>query len=67
MPTPTRHSQIPIIPPNTLRRSLDHFVIRVIRRNGIQRREIADENALELDGVCVAGVWVAGFLNDVGG
>lgn len=59
--------QIPILPPDTLRRSLNHFLIHIILRNSIQHREVADENALELGGVCVAGVWVAGFLDDVGG
>lgn len=58
--------QIPIMLPNTLRRSLNHLLIRPLRRNSIQRREIADKNALELGGVRVAGVWVAGFFDDVG-
>jgi len=58
--------QIPIMLPNTLRRSLNHLLIRLLRRNSIQRREIADKNALELGGVRVAGVWVAGFFDDVG-
>lgn len=59
--------QIPILLPNTLRRSLNHLLIHIIRRNGIQHRKVADENALELSGVCVTGVRIAGFLDDVGG
>lgn len=33
----------------------------------MQLREVTDEDALELGGVFVARVWVAGFLDYVGG
>lgn len=56
---------IPVILPDTLRRSADHRLEHMVRRDGMQKAEIADEDALELGGVGVAGVRVAGLADDV--
>lgn len=58
---------IPVILPDTLRRSLNNLFILGIGGNAMQLREVTDEDALELGGVFVARVWVAGFLDYVGG
>ena len=57
--------RIPVILPNTLRRSTDNLRKLLIRGNAVQEAEIANEDTLELGGVCIARVGVAGFTDDV--
>lgn len=57
--------RITIIIPDTLRRSTDNLGKLLVRRNAVQQTEVANENTLELGGVCIARVRVAGFTDDV--
>ena len=57
--------RIPVILPDTLRRSTDDLRKLLVRRNAVQEAEVANEDTLELSGVCIARVGVAGFTDDV--
>lgn len=56
---------ITIVIPDTLRRSTDNLRKLLIRGNAVQKAEVANEYTLELSGVCIARVGVAGFTDDV--
>ena len=57
--------RIPVILPDTLRRSTDNPRELLDRGNAVQKAEVANEDTLELGGVCIARVGVAGFTDDV--
>ena len=57
--------RIPVILPDTLRRSTDDLRKLLVRGNAVQEAEVANEDTLELGGVCIARVGVAGFTDDV--
>lgn len=57
--------RIPVILPDTLRRSTDNLRELLVRGNAVQKAEVANEDTLELGGVCIARVGVAGFTDDV--
>lgn len=57
--------RIPVILPDTLRRSTDNPRKLLVRGNAVQETEVANEDTLELGGVCIARVGVAGFTDDV--
>ena len=57
--------RIPVILPDTLRRSTDDLRKLLVRGRAVQEAEVANEDTLELGGVCIARVGVAGFTDDV--
>ena len=50
---------IPVILPDTLRRSTDDLRKLLVRGNAVQEAEVANEDTFELSRVCIARVWVA--------